>query len=132
MEDVKEEKEQEEKEQEKEESVISENIRENVSNIRHAIFLFLIYSFGLLISPISPINIQADILWKNYSDKCCSYIYNATRCSLSFNCEETLMKWLGATKTPKSIYDTCCYWFAPFTSWRLNSHAFCNPLCLHP
>ena len=112
------------------ESPISTNIREFVQLWRLILLMILTFSTAYYLRTYHPVEIED--LWLKYSSECCDYIYNSTRCSIFGHCEISVKRWLNAENLNKTILDTCCYWYAPYTEWRIHASPFCNISCLHP
>jgi len=99
---------------------------------RTALMVVMLYSGGLIFYKFFPIEfLTSETLWRNYVSDCCHYIYNKTRCSFSGNCSDLLLEWIQRANKPPNITNVCCYWFAPYSKWRILSKAFCEMKCLN-
>ena len=118
-------------EESKEEKTIYLEIVEDSNFWRTALMVVMLYSGGLIFYKFFPIEfLTPETLWRKYVSNCCHYIYNKTRCAFSGNCSDFLLEWIQRANKTANITDVCCYWFAPYSKWRILSEAFCEIKCL--
>ena len=107
------------------------NDRKDVELWRVFVLILLFSAGGYLFFKFFPIEIKSpENLWEKYYNNCCSVLYNQTRCLFSGNCSNILIKWFHVNNISQNITDYCCYWFAPYSKWRVLTEAFCESNCL--
>jgi len=99
---------------------------------RIVVLAFMMFSGGLIFHHFFPIKfLTSELLWEKYANNCCYFIYNMTRCSFNNNCSDFLLEWIRVSDKNRNITQECCYWFAPYSKWRILSEAFCEMKCLN-
>lgn len=117
---------------EENEKTIYLEIVEDSNFWRTLLMVFMFFSGGLIFHRFFPIKfLTSENLWEKYVHNCCDYIYNRTRCSFNGNCSILLLEWIKKSNVTQNITETCCYWFAPYSKWRILSEAFCEIKCLN-
>lgn len=98
---------------------------------RWGLLLVIIYTGCYLFVKFFPIELATvNSYWDEYFNNCCKIVNNKTRCSVYTDCDIYLRKWINAANLTDRLIDKCCYWYAPYSNWRMNSLPFCKLQCL--
>lgn len=98
------------------------------------IFAIFVCMFGVyMVSNFLPVIIgEKGETWSNYTNTCCNYTEEKYRCSIADNCYNMYVKWVSTINKTLAIplQKKCCYWYGPYTHYRLQTLPYCKFRCL--
>jgi hypothetical protein len=63
-----------------------------------------------------------------FKTKCCSTIYNETRCKVEYYCKNIFDSWVKKNNLTDKLLNNCCYWLSPYS--KNITTLYCNPYCI--
>ena len=96
-------------------------------HISLVIFCFCFGTF-VFISFLPDELFQHDFLEIYFKNKCCSILYNETRCKVEYYCKNIFDSWVKKNNLSDKLLNNCCYWLSPYS--KNITTLYCNPYCI--
>ena len=97
----------------------------------HVLLVMFCFCFGtfMFISFLPESLFQNKFLENYFKTKCCSIIYNETRCKVEYYCKNIFDSWVKKNNLTDKLLDNCCYWLSPYS--KNITTLYCNPYCIN-